>query len=248
MSAISREEQEKYERFWYPLSYFFGAWLGDGHYVWDPFSRVYQIGLVSMDTEILEKIFITLRGYFKFLKDPCVYEEISPNNTKIWRYRYNNKVFTDFVCRATAYKTMLPDYIWNAPKEVQLEMLSGLMDTDGTIVVQKDKGCLNGFFYTLKFSGCKGFVKQFPDLCRVIGINITSTQIEHHSNPNHSDRDVFNISLPSAVDNGFQFHCKRKQERLNDYLHRRSTAGRRRLETRYGKDLLPSETTRQTTL
>lgn len=187
-----------------------------------------------MDQEILIKAQIELESSLEQKLKACLYEEVSPSGTRLYRLRYNSIVLTDFIIRTTAYKQTLPLYIWQASKKSKLDFLSGLMDTDGTIVVQKNEDCRAGFFYTLKFSGTKGFVKEFPDLCRTIGIKITSEKLETHDNPNHADRWIFNLSLPSAVDNGFRFYCKRKQARLNDYLEKR--------KTRYKK--VPSETTR----
>ena len=216
------------------MSYFFGVWLGDGHYVWNPIKHKYEIGIVSMDQEILIKAQVELESSLEQKLKACLYEEVSPAGTKLYRLRYNSIVLTDFIIRTTAYKQTLPFYIWQADKKSKLDFLSGLMDTDGTIVVQKQEDCRAGFFYTLKFSGTKGFVKEFPDLCRTIGIKITSEKLETHENPNHADRWIFNLSLPSAVDNGFRFYCQRKQARLNDYLEKR--------KTRYKK--VPPETTR----
>ena len=233
METISREDLN----WWNQLSYFFGVWLGDGHYIWNPIKPCYQIGFVTMDREILIKMQVEVESSVKGLK-ASMWEETSPNGTKLYRVVYCNKNFTDFVCRATAYKQSLPFYTWSTSKESRLNLLSGLMDTDGTIVVQKEPNCRAGFFYTLKFSGTKGFVREFPDLCRLVGIRVTSEKLETHENPNHADRWIFNLSLPSTVDNGFKFNCKRKQARLDDYLEKR--------KTRYRK--VPSETTRQTAL
>jgi hypothetical protein len=230
METISREDLN----WWSQLSYFFGVWLGDGHYIWNPITSSYEIGIVSMDLEILTKAEVELSSSLQQRLKPHHYEEVSPSGTKLYRLRYYSIVLTDFICRATAYKQSLPYYIWQASKESKLNLLSGLMDTDGTIVVQKEENCRAGFFYTLKFSGGKGFVREFPDLCRTIGIKITSEKLETHENPNHADRWIYNLSLPSAVDNGFKFHCRRKQARLDDYLEKR--------KTRYQK--VPSETTR----
>ena len=209
--AISREESEQ---FWFPLAYFFGAWLGDGWKTWNPYSRHYTVGIKCMDKEIVTKCFMDVTSHFNDLKDPGVYEEITPSGTKLFKIVFFSKVFTDFVSKATSYKTEMPSFLWDAPKEVRLDFLAGLMDTDGSILKQKNSKCKDGFFYRLTFSGTKGFVKQFPDLCRVIGIKLTGAQEEKHSNVNHATRMIYSISLPSALANGFKFYCERKQKRL----------------------------------
>lgn len=239
--AISRED---YEAFWCPLAYFFGAWLGDGWYSWNPYHRNYSIGIKCMDKSIVEKCFMDVTTHFDDLKDPGVYEEMTPSGTNLYKIVFYNKIFTDFIAKATAYKTEMPAFIWDAPKETKLDLLAGLMDTDGTILKQKSPKRKDGFFYRLTFSGTKGFVSQFPDLCRVIGIKLTGAFEEKHSNPKHALRTIFSISLPSALENGFRFYCERKQKRLEDAKARSATRYQRASGTKYG--VVPSETIRPT--
>ena len=56
METISREDMKWFEQ----LSYFFGVWLGDGHYMWQPWIHKYELGLVNMDQEILLKALVSL--------------------------------------------------------------------------------------------------------------------------------------------------------------------------------------------
>jgi len=221
METISREDMKWFEQ----LSYFFGVWLGDGHYMWQPWIHKYELGLVNMDQEILLKAQVELEASISKMNKTHMYQETTKNERPLYRLRWNDKQLTDFVCRTTAYKMQIPSYIWQASKKSKLDFFSGLMDTDGSISMLR-----NGYWF-LRFSGGKGFVNQFPDLCRVIGIDITSKTLEKHSNPNHADRWLFNISIKSAVDNGFTFYCNRKRARLLEYINHK-----------------PSETTRQTSL
>lgn len=233
MSAISRKDLGDFP--WEKLSYFFGAWLGDGWYSWNPFTRSYAIGIKCMDFEILSKCRTNVSSCITDLK-PCCYEEITPKGTKLYRTVWYNKDFTSFVVLATAAKTQLPDYIWNSSKNAKLELLAGLLDTDGSIIKQKSSQCRDGFFYRVTLSGTKVFMTQIPDLLRMLKINLTGKYIEEHLNPRHAKRMIISISLPSLIKSGFMFYCFRKQHRLEDAISRN--------KSRYSK--VSSETIRQT--
>lgn len=234
-SAISREDKDKDNFPWSGLAYFFGAWLGDGWYTYNTISRNYSIGIKCMDSEIVSKCRYDVSKCITDL-NPRGYTELSPSGTKLYRMVWNSIKFTGFVIMATAAKTQLPEFIWTADKDTKLNLLSGLMDTDGSILKQKNDKCRDGFFYRVTFSGTKVFCEQIPDLLRVLKIKTTGVGVEEHRNPRHAKRLMISISLPSLVESGFAFHCKRKQLRLEDY--------KARANTRY--NTVPSETTRLT--
>jgi len=241
-SAISREDQEL---FWSKLAYFFGAWLGDGWYSWNPYNRVYSVGIKCMDHEIISKCFLDVSMCITDLK-PHRYQETTEKGTVLDKLIWYNQKFTGFVVMATAAKTKIPDFIWEADKQTKLNFLAGLMDTDGTILKQANKDCRDGFFYRLSFSGTKGFVTQFPDLLRILRIKTIGKQVEEHINPNHARRLIVSISLPSAIQAGFKFYCRRKQDRLDDAIERSKTRYVTMTNTRFGSKV-PSETIRRTT-
>lgn len=211
METISREE---HQAFWNPLAYFFGAWLGDGHYEWNPYAvhPNYRVGLCGMDEEILVKAVGSLNAQIKDVHWSWRTEELKSAKT-FHRVAARNKDLVTFICMATAFKTALPEFVWDAPKIVKLEMLSGLMDTDGTIGISNRDNA-----YIMRFSGGKGFVSQVPDLFRVSGIKVIS--IRSDSRPGRRDCSEITVSVPSCIENGFRFYCKRKQYRLIDYIEK----------------------------
>ena len=233
-SAISRKDNSEFP--WSVLAYFFGAWLGDGWYSWNPYKRIYSIGIKCMDSEIVSRC---RNDSLECITDlnPHMSTEMTPKGTKLYKTMWYNKTFTGFVIMTTAAKTMIPEFIWEADKQTKLTFLAGLMDTDGSILKQKNESCRDNFFYRTTFSGTKGFVWQIPDLLRMLNIKLIGNQLEEHLNPRHAKRLIISISLPSLIDSGFRFTCYRKQERLNDAIARR--------KTRY--TAISSETTRLTT-
>ena len=208
MSAISREEEAA---FWHPLAYTLGVWLGDGSHTYNTVRRDYSISFVSMDEEIIVEVNRVLSSHFNFVNPGLYDRERTKAGTPLYRMKAYSKILTELFCWNTDFKGKLPDFIWNAPKEVQLEMLAGLMDTDGTIAISGS----GPKYWVLRFSGTKGFAYQVPDLCRVIGINMVGKgHVEEHLNPAHAQRLIVSIPLRSALANGFYFKCARKAERL----------------------------------
>lgn len=215
-SAISREDYDisAIE----PLSYFIGAWLGDGWITYNPMTHNYSVAIKCMDKEIITKCFIDVSNHFSDLKDGRLYTEITKNDTKLYKVVWWCKEFVELMHYAIPGKANFPEYIWRASHNARLEMLSGLMDTDGTIVQHAD-----GRNWHCTFTGTKLFVRQFPDLCRLLKIHINSRNVEKHQNPNHADRLQFTISIVDMIKAGFNFNCKRKQVRLNKFADQYST-------------------------
>lgn len=219
-SAISRKDTDEFP--WSYLAYFYGAWLGDGWYSWNPYSRIYSIGIKCMDSEIVSRC---RDDVMKTITDlnPRMHTEITDKGTKLYKAMWHNQKFTGFIIMTTAAKTQIPEFIWSADKATKLDFLAGLMDTDGSILKQRESKCRDGFFYRATFSGTKGFVSQIPDLLRVMNIKLIGNQIEEHLSPRHAKRTILSISLPSLIESGFNFTCRRKQERLEDAVARRKS-------------------------
>ena len=221
--AISREDYDV--SIVEPLSYFIGAWLGDGWVSYNPHRREYSVAIKCMDREIVDRCFIDVNSYFSDLRMSKRYTETTKNGTELYKVAWHNKEFAKLILCIMPGKTNFPEYIWRASNQARLDMLSGLMDTDGTIVQHS-----NGGYWHSTFTGTKMFVRQIPDLCRLLKIRINSSNIEKHQNPNHATRLQFNLNLVDMVKAGFRFNCIRKQRRLDRFIEQE----------------VPSETTRPT--
>lgn len=238
-SAISREEPDELlecqpilER----LSYFFGAWLGDGYSWYNPLrdSNKWGVGIECMDANIVLRCKDDITTILPMIIEGRIRHYNTKSGTAMTQCRWNSEDMVTLVRYMTNDKEKIPDYIWRATNEARMSMLVGLMDTDGSISVQTRNRETAQLYYRLVFSGKKGFVRQFPDLCRVLGININHHQISPRDGTNN-----FFLSLPSAIERGFMFHCARKLTRMQEYVR-----------TSYGKkggrpaSRKPSETTR----
>lgn len=193
-----------------PLSYFFGAFLGDGSAVTD--ICYHRIVIVCQDKDIVERCYFDVTYYFTDLRRARLFESTTRAGTILYGVRWNGTEFFNLVKQAVGNKEYFPNYIWNASREAKLDMLAGLMDTDGTIGVMRVLST-----HSVYFTGGKPFVKYFPYLCESLGIKVGSIRSDDRGNRNSCFS--FRLRKESLRKSGFRFYCRRKQERLDNWLN-----------------------------
>ena len=196
-----------------PLSYFFGAWLGDGYSSYTE-AKKYIVGVKCSDKEIITRCYFSLL----YNEDPHKrgrVTEVKPNGGGVllqYRVNFSGKDFCLWVRNLTGFKEQLPSYIWTASIEARLAMLAGLLDTDGSI---SDEG--EGR-YRLRFTGTLEFVEQVPELFARVGIDPGKLSTEYNRDNGWLDRYYFYPSIKDAAKIGFYFRCRRKQYRFKEYM------------------------------
>lgn len=204
-----------------PLSYFFGAWLGDGWFHANPMTRQYNCGISTSDKEIVTRCYLRVSKFFTDLPKASFQEQNDPRaNVTMYSCRWFGKDFADLLYILTNDKQKLPEYIWKVSQEYQLEMLAGLMDTDGSIMRQKNAGTRTGYAYYMNFGGTRGFVREVPALFNAVGIKVGKITVDAGRKVGYLPFTRFYIPLQSAVEHGFYFRCNRKMQRLQDYVHK----------------------------
>jgi intein/homing endonuclease len=118
----------------------------------------------------------------------------------------------DFFTGPTEFKQVIPQVFFSAPRGVQLEVIAGLMDSDGCCEEGKYGG---SWRYKVVFSNSKlEIVKGLAGLMRLCGcrIGVLKSNIEYTGKPQ------YRIS-PNIYDfaQNCYFRCKRKQERLERF-------------------------------
>ena len=189
-----------------PLSYFFGAILGDG-YLYEDKGR-FRTGIDCSDLDIVERCYQDITNYFSDLRLGRRRSYVIPSGKLMFQVKWSDRQFYDLVYNAIGNKYCLPEYIWTASKKAKLDLLAGLMDTDGSINTNVRKG------FQLSFSGNRPFVTEFPRLLHGLGISISSKHTQK--------RDIisYNFSVVNAIHSGFQFYCNRKhQTYLRAFAH-----------------------------
>ncbi len=135
--------------------YIFGTWLGDG----DSRTTI----LTSIDDEIIE----SWRQYaesenlnFSKLKNRCRYS-ITSKSTK----KGTNKMFLKLKELGVLNNKYIPDIYMQSSRQQRLELLAGLIDTDGSLNKRKTQ-----FEITLKSNS---FAKQIRDLAWSLGFRVS---------------------------------------------------------------------------
>lgn len=191
-------------------AYLLGIYLGDGccHK-----SKGYGFCIISGDKDVIEKAKIISNGITK--KD-CQLQEIMPNKTKLYRFRTYSKELFNFLTSETENKSKIPEAIINSNKEIILEFVAGLMDTDGYISSGINSfGCQR---YSLGFVNSAQWIDGFIMILRNFGIKVGKKTLKRKYRSN-KEKDCYqiNINLRSFIEHDFYFNCKRKQELLEKY-------------------------------
>ena len=187
-----------------PLSYFFGAMLGDGYLYRYGIGESRRTGIDCSDWDIVDRCYRDVTNYFTDLKPGRRRTYVTYTGTLMHQVKWSDRELYNLMLIAFGdYKLHIPYYIWNSSRKSKLQFLAGLMDTDGSISKRKDENS-----YCLRFGGKYPFVKEVPMLLNDLGIKIAS--MYNHSQD--SDILMLNLSVQSSIENGFQFYCDRKHQ------------------------------------
>jgi len=196
-----------------PLSYVFGALLGDGCFHYRNNRKSGELYITSENKEISTRCYFSMRDHFgDSIRLGWPHEKITANDVLMHEVWWFNTELMWFMRNATADKSILPEYIWTAPRECKLAMLAGLMDTDGSIPTSHSS-------YMLDFWGTEKFAEQVPELFRCVGIKVGKISWDCRADKTKIGMR-FHPVIKDAVEQGFYFRCRRKQYRLKQYMRR----------------------------
>jgi len=191
-------------------AYLFGVYLGDGccHK-----SKSYAFSIVSGDKDIIERTCFIVNNSFN--KNGSI-KNIMPNKTQLYFYRVYSKLLFEILTSQTKNKSSLPNFVINSNKEIVLEFVAALLDTDGYISTGINK--FGWQRYSLGFINSGDWLDQFINLLRNFGVKVgKKTLKKKYRSSNEKDCYQININLRSFVNNGFYFKCQRKQNLLEKY-------------------------------
>lgn len=192
-------------------AYLLGVYLGDG--CCSKFTRHYCFTIISEDRDVIERT----NGIVNSLLNknyPLSY--LTPNKTKLYKFRSWNKNLFEILIFETANKTKIPQTIINSKVEIIREFVAGLMDTDGYISNGINKFGQQRF--SLGFINSGEWLDQFIVLLRQLGVKVgKKTLKKKYRSTNEKDCYQININLRSFVNSGLYFNCRRKQQTLENY-------------------------------
>jgi hypothetical protein len=213
------------------LAYATGLLLGDGCLSVIPNNHAMTLHkstmMGSMDKDVMEE-------FHRILKENFGCNSNIKENNNFYTYSTSKGIVFDYFSFNTAFKTKFPDDIWNSEKSIQLDFLSGLLDSDGfasfthspegkdkkgRLVKARDQ-------FRMGFTNTR-FIMEMTELLDRLHIkygklwanNHQTEQIKFRKVGKQLTRYTIPINAMSFVEQGGYFKCQRKQSRLEKYLH-----------------------------
>lgn len=197
------------EELLYKTAYAFGFLLGDGYLGYLPRKHAiqYTVSFTCRDGECLLRVRDELSKIFPEIK--LLFETYKKGQYVLQSQRRD---MWEFFTAPTEFKQIIPQVYFSAPKEVQREVIAGLMDADGCCEEFKQG---NSWKYKIVFSNQKlEIIKGLSGLLRLVGCKVG----ELKANVEYTGKWQYRIS-PNIYDfaNNCYFHCERKQARLERF-------------------------------
>ena len=107
-------------------------------------------------------------------------------------------------------KTLIPDYIWDMPREAKLAFVAGIMDSEG-YCAKGQRGRL-----TVGLKACDKWIMDFHRFMSELGVVIG--KIGHETLPSNKIAIRYHFPVDSFANNGCYFTIQRKQNRVVEKL------------------------------
>jgi hypothetical protein len=221
------------------FAYLLGVYLGDGCV--DLTKKGWlRFRLNAIDVDFIEATKLALVAVVdrKVWTGGPYTDQRSRANRRFYSLWCGHQPLCETLIDVTANKTRLPAFVFDWPRERQLALIAGLMDSEGFVAANSNP--TNRRFY-MGFKCCDPWVLEFARLLETVGIRIGKVATEEPRKPGYKAPTRFHIKMQSWVDAGGYFNISRKQRRVEQWCEagayeRRATNPRRST----------SETTRQT--
>jgi hypothetical protein len=192
------------------FAYVFGFFLGDGSLVCKKGTSAREVRFGKPDVECLQKVVDTIM--LGFGKKPSVWTERLKSGLDFHRVSFCSTRVFDFLAINTGHRSYVPEYYFTASKPIQKELIAGLMDSDGSVNKTESEGYPR---WQLQFtSTSERLVSDIRGLLSMQKVRVngvvrvdTPRKVAYHVRPN----------LLDFAKNCY-FCCKRKQDRVIDYM------------------------------
>jgi len=200
----------------FDIGYAFGSTVGDGWVNGMEGSK--QISIANSDPKIHQE---WSRAMTEFFREPPKVGYLDPgmegkfaNAKHVFRSTVSSAAlataFGEWIGRGSKQKH-LPPFTWSAPTEFKLGLLSGLLDTDGSIIISHSKAKLQ--YSVSYYSSSIRLVQEVQHLCRTLGV---MTHIGSYKAPGGGDAWLVSISGPDVIKglSGVRLFSEERAKRL----------------------------------
>uniref|UniRef100_A0A6M3JC95 Putative homing endonuclease n=1 Tax=viral metagenome TaxID=1070528 RepID=A0A6M3JC95_9ZZZZ len=196
------------------IPYAIGAFLGDGnariHTGDATHGSGYRVCVECSDYEVPSLFIKEVNSLFGTTY--IVKNRKNRYSTLMFQAITSRKVIYDLFVSLTKFRTEIPEEYFSAEREVQAELIAGLMDTDGGVSYhEKSDRYQLGFWNTEKV-----IVSQLTFLMQRFGVKVGSLGVDIK----YPKKDLYRITpnIRSFIDSGLYFKVGRKSDRLKSYL------------------------------
>ena len=145
--------------------YILGAFITDGHILYNEERHVYAAILTSKDLDWLESINALISPNKPIVK---------AKESKAYLLKIHNKKIADWFIRHNCKPRKSLDVKFpNIPKEYLIDFIRGCMDGDGCFCIYKAKDKKNPQFYSYISSASYSFIEEFQSNLKRLGIKST---------------------------------------------------------------------------
>lgn len=193
------------------LAYSLGAFLGDGYFKYHYYGNGgwWMIEVSTMDREVVDTVREQIKSVFN--ADYTIKHRILKSGIDFWTYRSTRKVIYDVFTSVTNFRTQLPQDIISAPRDIVIDFIAGLFDTDGTVIHNKEDR------FQLKFASVnRPFIECVASLLQRNGVIVG--KIGEYTKSGYRTGYSIQPNIRSFIEAGFNFRVQRKLVRLGEYL------------------------------
>lgn len=191
------------------MTYSIGAIFGDGSVGSYPLSSggiTYTVTIQCMDYEIVERVRNEVDRFFNESHNIMTITKPSgkPSYQVSFHSVYVNALFNYFV----KDKHFIPDEVFNLDRDLRLDFIAGLFDTDGYVSV--------GARYRVGFaSRHRTFVEDLARMLKKLGVQVGAiyTQVSQYGTIMY----VIKPNIKSFIESGCYFYCPRKYNKIKGY-------------------------------
>jgi len=203
-------------------AYSIGAFLGDGSFRFVPGSgngSCYVTEVTTMDKEVPERVAKEVNDSFE--TNYKIMERKTPKGTKMYIFRAYKKVVQEYFRLMTDNRHSVPKEILEGSRQVKLDFLAGIFDTDGSV---KFTETWNGSRTKKNPRWQLGFTNTVPEMVMGVGALLHGLGVKvgkFHIVPRGGYRTQYAIypNIKDFIKAGCYFQASRKEKRLHDYLN-----------------------------
>lgn len=198
------------------FAYILGVYLGDGAVTtWRQAGKtdrlMFRLNTIDEDFALATKAALQrLSGYTVSLCCHAVAKSHKPN----WALALGDKSLCERLVDETEKKRLIPAYVFKWPRELKLQFISGLMDSEGFVAANRNH---TGRRFYMGFKSCDLWVRDFVRILHSVGIEIGKIGVEKPLKEGYKTPMRFTIKMQSWLDSGARFNIARKQSRVDEW-------------------------------